>query len=409
MSLADHGEDRAPKLSTLALTDCVALTRIDVRARGDGGGGDDSLPEMRTVTVGSFRATVPGEEDADAAAEMIVDVDEIVALARRCPNLEALCAPASASSAAVDDDEGVVDEWSDALRGAAGTLREVCFQRPLTTTGLLLLVAGAAADTDGAMPALESIWAAARLVLPTKRHTTSDDARDDDGSDGEDAAPPTEADAVADDAAAIVAMCPSLRRLTFAHPGERKPPAANGDGASRERWDATEAFETARAARELTRGALLGRCRVAAEEGASRAVDIDVVVDFAGGTRRLRVRRGGRPDGRWTRNHPTRVRRGRASRGVLSRGECTRRARCVTRDDDDWKRARERYIRLEARARAGSGANVRRGTGTSRVGYVRRRGHLRLELRERHRDGREIRSRPRSRRTDRPPPGNPRR
>ena len=272
-----------PKLSTLALTDCVALTRIDVRARGDGGNVDDSLPEMRTVTVGSFRATVPGEEDADAAAEMIVDVDEIVALARRCPNLEALCAPASASSAAVDDDEGVVDEWSDALRGAAGTLREVCFQRPLTTTGLLLLVAGAAADTDGAMPALESIWAAARLVLPTKRHTTSDDARDDDGTDGEDAAPPTEADAVAEDAAAIVAMCPSLRRLTFAHPGERKPPAANGDGASRERWDATEAFETARAARELTRGALLGRCRVAAEEGASRAVDIDVVVDFAGG------------------------------------------------------------------------------------------------------------------------------
>ena len=144
-------------------------------------------------------------------------------------NLEALCAPASASSAAVDDDEGVVDEWSDALRGAAGTLREVCFQRPLTTTGLLLLVAGAAADTDGAMPALESIWAAARLVLPTKRHTTSDDARDDDGTDGEDAAPPTEADAVADDAAAIVAMCPSLRR-TRSRPASANHPPRTGTG-----------------------------------------------------------------------------------------------------------------------------------------------------------------------------------
>ena len=274
-----------PKLSTLALTDCVALTRIDVRARGDGGGGDDSLPEMRTVTVGSFRAATPGEEDADAAAEMIVGAAEVVALARRCPNLEALCAPASASSAAADDDEGVVDEWSEALRGAAGTLRELCFQRPLTTTGLLLLVAGAAADTDGAMPALESLWAAARLVLPRKRNAIDDDpTRDDDGSDGEDAAPPTEAEAVADDAAAIVAMCPSLRRLAFAHPGERKPPAANANGASaNERWDATVAFETARAARELTRGALLGRCRVGAEEGASRLVDVDVVVDFAGG------------------------------------------------------------------------------------------------------------------------------
>ena len=108
--------------------------------------------------------------------------------------------------AAVDDDEGVVDEWSDALRGAAGSAPRGMPSDRSRRRGFSF-GRGAAADTDGAMPALESIWAAARLVLPTKRHTTSDDARDDDETDG-DAAPPTEADAVADDAAAIVAMCP---------------------------------------------------------------------------------------------------------------------------------------------------------------------------------------------------------
>ena len=144
----------------------------------------------------AFGLTLLEEGALGGVEDAVVGADEVVALARRCPNLEALCAPASASSAAADDDEGVVDEWSEALRGAAGTLRELCFQRPLTTTGLLLLVAGAAADTDGAMPALESLWAAARLVLPRKRNATDDD-RDDDGSDGEDAAPPTEAEAAA--------------------------------------------------------------------------------------------------------------------------------------------------------------------------------------------------------------------
>ena len=81
---------------------------------------------------------------------------ELAALVRRCPWLERLSVPASA---APGSEAEAVEEWSDVLASScAGTLKRLCFQRPITPTGLLLLVAGAQAQ------ALEAVFVAALCV-----------------------------------------------------------------------------------------------------------------------------------------------------------------------------------------------------------------------------------------------------
>ena len=159
-----------------------------------------------------------------------------------------------------------VEEWSDVLASScAGTLKRLCFQRPVTPTGLLLLVAGAQAQ------ALEAVFVAALCVAAPGAARVG-------GAPAASSLPPTEANAVADDIAGVVAMCPELTALTFVDPGPR---AEAGAAETRARCAASA---------ELARGALLGRCRVAEEEAPGRApLATDIARDFAGEAAAVRL------------------------------------------------------------------------------------------------------------------------
>jgi hypothetical protein len=267
---------RAPKLEVFSATDCDALERLDVG--GDAGGRPaeseagrardlSPLPAMRAVVLGRF---TPGSSNAPADAlekssvrENSSLASELAALVRRCPRLERLSVPASA---APGSEAEAVEEWSDVLASScAGTLKRLCFQRPVTPTGLLLLVAGAQAQ------ALEAVFVAALCVAAPGAARVG-------GAPAASSLPPTEANAVADDIAGVVAMCPELTALTFVDPGPR---AEAGAAETRARCAASA---------ELARGALLGRCRVAEEEAPGRApLATDIARDFAGEAAAVRL------------------------------------------------------------------------------------------------------------------------
>ena len=224
------------------------------------------LPAMRAVVLGRF---TPGSSNAPADAlekssvrENSSLASELAALVRRCPWLERLSVPASA---APGSEAEAVEEWSDVLASScAGTLKRLCFQRPVTPTGLLLLVAGAQAQ------ALEAVFVAACAAAPGAARVG--------GAPAASSLPPTEANAVADDIAGVVAMCPELTALTFVDPGPR---AEAGAAETRARCAASA---------ELARGALLGRCRVAEEEAPGRApLATDIARDFAGEAAAVRL------------------------------------------------------------------------------------------------------------------------
>lgn len=240
----------APMLRSMAATDCDALR--DLALAPSTGVGDGAMTDLRELTLGGFggyRAgggcKVPGNALADIVA--------------RCANLSFLSVPASCGAGM--SDEEIAEIWSAALAGCASSLETLCFQVPVTTTALLLIVS----SRGGEFPGLETLSVAMRVAA---------------GGDGE---PPINAGNVADDLVAAVSPCPAIRTLTLVDPPPELPTSV-------EEAAVTHAKMLARV--ELARGALAARCRLAEEESDSalgRELAVTVEDDFRGVAGRART------------------------------------------------------------------------------------------------------------------------
>lgn len=244
---------RVERLNALAATDCDALTDLALTASSESGDGEvdgdgADMPALRALTLGSFSSRRVG-------AGSNVPGGALAAIVRRCVNLVFLSVPASCGAGSGDDETAEV--WSHALARSAPSITTLCFQVPITTTALMLMVSGA-----GELPRLEALSAAMRV-----------------GSDGDsEGGEPFVVDAahVADDLVACVSPCPALRVLTLVDPPPDVPTSVD---------EATGMHAKMRASVELARGALSARCGLAAEESESalgRELVIDVADDFRG-------------------------------------------------------------------------------------------------------------------------------
>mgnify|MGYP002819310915 FL=1 len=240
----------APMLRSMAATDCDALR--DLALAPSTGVGDGAMTDLRELTLGGFggyRAgggcKVPGNALADIVA--------------RCANLSFLSVPASCSAGM--SDEEIAEIWSAALAGCASSLETLCFQVPVTTTALLLIVS----SRGGEFPGLETLSVAMRVAA---------------GGDGE---PPINAGNVADDLVAAVSPCPAIRTLTLVDPPPELPTSVE---------EAAVTHAKMLASVELARGALAARCRLAEEESDSalgRELAVTVEDDFRGVAGRART------------------------------------------------------------------------------------------------------------------------
>ena len=240
----------APMLRSMAATDCDALR--DLALAPSTGVGDGAMTDLRELTLGGFggyRAgggcKVPGNALADIVA--------------RCANLSFLSVPASCGAGM--SDEEIVEIWSAALAGCASSLETLCFQVPVTTTALLLIVS----SRGGEFPGLETLSVAMRVAA---------------GGDGE---PPINAGNVADDLVAAVSPCPAIRTLTLVDPPPELPTSVE---------EAAVTHAKMLASVELARGALAARCRLAEEESDSalgRELAVTVEDDFRGVAGRART------------------------------------------------------------------------------------------------------------------------
>ena len=240
----------APMLRSMAATDCDALR--DLALAPSTGVGDGAMTDLRELTLGGFggyRAgggcKVPGNALADIVA--------------RCANLSFLSVPASCGAGM--SDEEIAEIWSAALAGCASSLETLCFQVPVTTTALLLIVS----SRGGEFPGLETLSVAMRVAA---------------GGDGE---PPINAGNVADDLVAAVSPCPAIRTLTLVDPPPELPTSVE---------EAAVTHAKMLASVELARGALAARCRLAEEESDSalgRELAVTVEDDFRGVAGRART------------------------------------------------------------------------------------------------------------------------
>ena len=240
----------APMLRSMAATDCDALR--DLALALSTGVGDGAMTDLRELTLGGFggyRAgggcKVPGNALADIVA--------------RCANLSFLSVPASCGAGM--SDEEIAEIWSAALAGCASSLETLCFQVPVTTTALLLIVS----SRGGEFPGLETLSVAMRVAA---------------GGDGE---PPINAGNVADDLVAAVSPCPAIRTLTLVDPPPELPTSVE---------EAAVTHAKMLASVELARGALAARCRLAEEESDSalgRELAVTVEDDFRGVAGRART------------------------------------------------------------------------------------------------------------------------
>lgn len=240
----------APMLRSMAATDCDALR--DLALAPSTGVGDGAMTDLRELTLGGFggyRAgggcKVPGNALADIVA--------------RCANLSFLSVPASCGAGM--SDEEIAEIWSAALAGCASSLETLCFQVPVTTTALLLIVS----SRGGEFPGLETLSVAMRVAA---------------GGDGE---PPINAGNVADDLVAAVSPCPAIRTLTLVDPPPELPTSVE---------EAAVTHAKMLASVELARGALAARCRLAEEESDSalgRELAVTVEGDFRGVAGRART------------------------------------------------------------------------------------------------------------------------
>ena len=177
----------------------------------------------------------------------------------RCANLSFLSVPASCGAGM--SDEEIAEIWSAALAGCASSLETLCFQVPVTTTALLLIVS----SRGGEFPGLETLSVAMRVAA---------------GGDGE---PPINAGNVADDLVAAVSPCPAIRTLTLVDPPPELPTSVE---------EAAVTHAKMLASVELARGALAARCRLAEEESDSalgRELAVTVEDDFRGVAGRART------------------------------------------------------------------------------------------------------------------------
>ena len=240
----------APMLRSMAATDCDALR--DLALAPSTGVGDGAMTDLRELTLGGFggyRAgggcKVPGNALADIVA--------------RCANLSFLSVPASCGAGM--SDEEIAEIWSAALAGCASSLETLCFQVPVTTTALLLIVS----SRGGEFPGLETLSVAMRVAA---------------GGDGE---PPINAGNVADDLVAAVSPCLAIRTLTLVDPPPELPTSVE---------EAAVTHAKMLASVELARGALAARCRLAEEESDSalgRELAVTVEDDFRGVAGRART------------------------------------------------------------------------------------------------------------------------
>lgn len=240
----------APMLRSMAATDCDALR--DLALAPSTGVGDGAMTDLRELTLGGFggyRAgggcKVPGNALADIVA--------------RCANLSFLSVPASCGAGM--SDEEIAEIWSAALAGCASSLETLCFQVPVTTTALLLIVS----SRGGEFPGLETLSVAMRVAA---------------GGDGE---PPIDAGNVADDLVAATSPCPAIRTLTLVDPPPELPTSVE---------EAAVTHAKMLASVELARGALAARCRLAEEESDSalgRELAVTVEGDFRGVAGRART------------------------------------------------------------------------------------------------------------------------
>ena len=234
----------APKLSDLAVTECPKFISLEI----DGGDGIvGPLPTMRHAVFGDFRPAEDYRGCVNVSRRFTLPAFEALSFIKRCAFLETVSIPASAVP---EPGEGSTEtarsrfiaDWSDALRDRAGTLKVVCVQFPLSVFDLDALLANVAPS----LPRLAELYFAVSTSPPGGENTG------------------TEANAVANSLVAIVNMCPSLRKLTIVDPGPVCGPE-------------TTPRASARASLELTRGALLARCRLPAS---ASPLAIDVTLDF---------------------------------------------------------------------------------------------------------------------------------
>ena len=143
----------------------------------------------------------------------------------RCANLSFLSVPASCGAGM--SDEEIAEIWSAALAGCASSLETLCFQVPVTTTALLLIVSG----RGGEFPGLETLSVAMRVAA---------------GGDGE---PPIDAGNVADDLVAATSPCPAIRTLTLVDPPPELPTSVEEAAVTRAKMLASVELARARSRR----------------------------------------------------------------------------------------------------------------------------------------------------------------
>lgn len=240
----------APMLHSMAATDCDALR--DLALAPSTGVGDGAMTDLRELTLGGFggyRAGGGCKVQGNALADIVA----------RCANLSFLSVPAGCGAGM--SDEEIAEIWSAALAGCASSLETLCFQVPVTTTALLLIVS----SRGGEFPGLETLSVAMKVAA---------------GGDGE---PPINAGNVADDLVAAVSPCPAIRTLTLVDPPPELPTSVE---------EAAVTHAKMLASVELARGALAARCRLAEEESDSalgRELAVTVEDDFRGVAGRART------------------------------------------------------------------------------------------------------------------------
>ena len=240
----------APMLRSMAATDCDALR--DLALAPSTGVGDGAMTDLRELTLGGF-----GGYRAGGGCK--VPWNALADIVARCANLSFLSVPASCGAGM--SDEEIAEIWSAALAGCASSLETLCFQVPVTTTALLLIVS----SRGGEFPGLETLSVAMRVAA---------------GGDGE---PPINAGNVADDLVAAVSPCPAIRTLTLVDPPPELPTSVE---------EAAVTHAKMLASVELARGALAARCRLAEEESDSalgRELAVTVEDDFRGVAGRART------------------------------------------------------------------------------------------------------------------------
>lgn len=333
---ADAAEDLLPAMEAIVLGSFqpTPAPRAGVSSSRSSANRDEwseEEKEGRETSEAARRGS--GEALVGGRSEFGVTGSDLASLVRLCPNLETLSVPASAmvgadafgpgvgASAGLEAEEGgaaggaaAAAWWVEALCGhvspssssppaplGAKKLKHLALHRPITTAALRSLLTAAAATTtsttiDGLLPRLESLFVAVELVHPEearrRRRQHRQRRRERERADSPTFAwaveavteAVTEAHAVADDLVAVAAMCPSLRRLTLVDPPPPPPPplppppleGLGGDGVeAAAAASEAQSYALARASRELTRGALLASCRIAASREKERDVCIE--------------------------------------------------------------------------------------------------------------------------------------